>query len=76
MKKKMKLEGLKVKSFVTKVEKANEETVKGGKPQPLTGPIQITTKRTLAEPGCPWWSELYTACTCPPSWQGGICSEV
>lgn len=72
MKKKMKLDGLKVKSFVTKVEKAKEETVKGG--ALLPDPIDI--RRTLAEPGCPWYSELYTACTCPPSWQGGICSVV
>jgi hypothetical protein len=21
-----------------------------------------------AEPGCNWYSELYSACTCPPSW--------
>ena len=64
MKKKMNLSALKVTSFVTKVEESKEETVKGGRP-----PIQITTpvKLTLAEPGCPWYSELYTACTCPPS---------
>lgn len=63
MKKKMNLSTLKVTSFVTKVEESKEETVKGGRPVPISIPIELT----LAEPGCPWYSELYTACTYPPS---------
>lgn len=62
-KKKMNLDSLKVTSFVTNMEESTEETVKGGRPIQITTPIKLT----LAEPGCPWYSELYTACTCPPS---------
>lgn len=27
-----------------------------------------------AEPTCVWYSELYSACTCPPSWWDGCTS--
>lgn len=60
MKKKMNLDALKVKSFVTKVEEIKEETVKGGRP----APIDIPYTKDLR--WCTWYSELYTACTCNP----------
>lgn len=62
MKKKMKLDSLKVKSFVTKVDESKEETVKGGRPVPIQ-PIDFS----LLVKTCTWYSELNTACTCPES---------
>ena len=59
MKKKMNLDALKVTSFVTKVEALKEETVKGGKPSPIDIPFSFDFRT------CTWYSELYTACTCP-----------
>ena len=40
------------------------QKVGGGRPFPDT---------QGADPGCAWYSELNTACTCPPSWWNDTC---
>jgi len=61
----MNLDELKVKSFVTNVEKERELTVKGGMP-PGDPPIpsKVCPLPTINIRLCTWYSELYTACGC------------
>jgi hypothetical protein len=63
MKKKLSLEKLSVKSFVT------DSKVEGGVPYITYGCPNQTLYRTctMQVQVCPWYSELYTACNCPES---------
>jgi len=63
MKKKLSLEKLSVKSFIT------DNRAKGGVPYITYGcPIDTQYRTcTMQIQVCPWYSELYTACTCPES---------
>lgn len=71
MKKKMNLDALKVTSFVTKMEDAKEETVKGGRPiVPIDKPFTYDFRY------CTWYSELNTACGCDPISDLIICGPV
>ena len=61
LKKKLELKNLKVKSFITSM--GEEQKVRGGQPDVQAQPVE-THNLTV----CTFISELYSACTCPPSW--------
>ncbi|WP_298417581.1 hypothetical protein [uncultured Kordia sp.] len=52
------------------LKKSSVSKLNGGAAAPAPISLNFPCQFTQDLINCTWYSELYTACTCPPSWQG------